>query len=129
MTLCEMLMTRDQQGAMGPQLRQMWCQSAQEMSQCLRTFRQSYGLKHIPSQVVDAVSGTIRVLVYQLESDDAKWAFIELCRFGMALSQRFNPIADTIHEIRALAQREAVNLPSEAAGILDGSEMSKAHET
>lgn len=79
--------------------------------------------------MVDAVSNTVRVLVYQLESDDAKRAFTELCRFGMALSQRFNPIADTIHEIRALAQREVVNLPSEATAILDGSEMPKAHET
>lgn len=124
-----MLMKRDQQGAMGPQLRQTWCQQAEEMSQCLRILRQSYGLKQIPSQVVDAVSSTIRVLVYRLESDDAKRVFTELCRFGMALSQRFNPTADTIHAIQVLAQRGVVKLPSGVTAILDGSELPKAQET
>lgn len=129
MSLCEMLTERDQQGAMGPQLRQTWSRQAEEMSQCLRILRQSYGLKHIPSQVVEAISTTIRALVYRLESDDAKRAFTELCRFGIALSHRFNPIVDTIHAIQALAQRGVVNLPPEVTAILDGSEPPKAHES
>lgn len=124
-----MVMKRDQQDTMGSRIRQAWCQQAQEMSQCLRIFRQSYGLKHIPSQVVDAISSTIGVLVYRLESDEAKRVFTELCRFGMALSQRFNPIADTIHAIQALAQRGVVKLPSEATAILDGSELPKTEES
>ncbi|KAJ5088930.1 transcriptional regulator family: Fungal Specific TF [Penicillium argentinense] len=111
MSLCEMLTKRDQHGTMGPQLRQTCSQQAEEMSHCLRIRRQSYGLKHMPSQVVDAVLTTIRALVYRLESDDAKRVFTELCRFGIALSQRFNPIADTIHGMQTLAQRGVVNLP------------------
>lgn len=129
MALLEMLMERDQQNTVAPKLRQTWCQQAKEMAQCLQIFRQSYGLKHIPSQVVDAISRGMRVLVHQLDNDEAKHAFIEFCRFAMALSQRFKPSAGTVHAIQSLAQRGVVRLPTEAIAILDGCEPRRCQES
>lgn len=122
MTLLEMLMERDQQDTVTCKLRHTWYQQAKEIAQCLRIFRQSYGLRHIPSQVVDAISRGMRVLVHQLHSDEAEHVFIEFCRFAMALSQRFKPSAGTVHAIQSLAQRGVVRLPAEAITILDGCE-------
>lgn len=122
MNLLQILIERDRQGCMANQLRQTWCQQAEEMAQCLRIHRQSYGLKRIPSQVVDAVQAVLQVLVHHLEgSAEASHAFIELCRFEMALSQKFKPAADTIHAIQSLSQHGVVRLPNEAVAILDGS--------
>lgn len=129
MTLLEMLMERDQQDTVAPKLRQTWFQQATEMAQCLRVFRQSYGLKHIPSQVVDAISRAMRVLVHQLHSDEAEHVFIEFCRFAVALSQRFKPSASTVHAIQSLAQRGVVRLPSEAIATLDGCEPRRYQES
>ncbi|KAJ5098565.1 hypothetical protein N7532_005566 [Penicillium argentinense] len=70
MNLLEMLMERDQQSSMINQLRQTWCQQAEEMAQCLHIYRQSFGLRHIPSQVVDAVQTALPVLVHRLEDAD-----------------------------------------------------------
>lgn len=124
MDLLETLIGRDQECTMTPQLRRTWREKAEEMAQCLLLYRQSYGLKQVPSQVVDAVQSALPVLVHQLDdSDDARNAFTELCRFGIALSQKFQPTADTIHAIQLLAQRGVVKLPTEAIAILDGSEL------
>lgn len=129
MDLLETLIDRDQEGVMTPHLRQTWREQAEEMAECLRVHRQSYGLKHIPSQVIDAVQTALRVLVHQLDdSDDTRNAFTELCRFGIALSQKFQPTAETVHAIQLLAQRGAVRLPTEAIAILEGSELRKGPE-
>jgi len=122
-------MRRDLQGSMADSFQQKWCQQAKEMAHCLCIHRQSYGLKYIPSQVVDAVQSSLRVLVRQLDSEEARHAFIEFCRFGMAMSHTFKPTADAIHAIRSLAQRGVVKLPMEAIAILDGSELRRAPET
>ncbi|CEJ59229.1 hypothetical protein PMG11_07860 [Penicillium brasilianum] len=124
MDLLETLISRDQECTMTPQLRRTWREQAEKMAQCLLLYRQSYGLKQVPSQVVDAVQSVLPVLVHQLDdSDDVRNAFTELCRFGIALSQKFQPTADTIHAIQLLAQRGVVKLPTEAIAILDGSEL------
>ena len=126
MNLLEALIDRDQEGAMAPQLRQTWREQAEEVAQCLRVHRQSYGLKHVPSQVVDAVQTALHILVHHLDdTDNTKNAFTELCRFGIALSQKFQPTAEAIHAIQLLAQRGAVRLPPKAIAILDGSELGK----
>lgn len=128
MNLLEMLIQRDHQGSMTKTLQQKWCQQAEEMAQCLRIHRQSYGLKYIPSQVVDAVQSSLRVLVHQLDSEEASHAFIEFCRFGMAMSRTFKPTADAIHAIQSLLQRGAVRLPIKAIAVLDGSELRRGPE-
>ncbi|KAJ5825097.1 Transcription factor [Penicillium robsamsonii] len=97
--------------------------SAEETAQCLRIHRLSYGLKHIPSQMVDAVQTGLRILVHQLEvSDQSRQAFAELCRFGTALSHRFKQTADAIHEIRKNALHLNIRLSPEAIGIFDDPE-------
>ncbi|KAJ9492298.1 hypothetical protein VN97_g902 [Penicillium thymicola] len=104
-------------------------ESAKETAQCLRIYRQSYGLKHIPSQVVDAVQTGLRVLVRELEeSDESRQAFAELCRFGAALSYRFKQTADVIHEIRKNALHLSVQLPPEAIAIFDDPEQWRSLE-
>ncbi|KAJ5176089.1 uncharacterized protein N7482_001966 [Penicillium canariense] len=129
MNLVERLIDRDQEGAMSQQLQRTWCEQAEGMAECLRIHRQSYGLKHVPSQVADAVQTALRTLVHQLDvTGNAKHAFIELCRFGIVLSQKFQPTAETVRAIQLLSQRGAVRLPTEAVAILDGSELSKAQE-
>lgn len=128
MTLLSMLIERDEQNTTAAHLRQIWCRHAEDMAQCLRIFRQSYGLKHIPSQTVDAISNAIRVLVHHLDGDVLTRMFTEFCRFGMALSQRFKPIAETIHAVQSLAQRSVVRLPTEVIAILDGSDLRKGQE-
>lgn len=129
MGLLETLINRDKEGAMATQLRLTWREHAEEMARCLRVHRQSYGLKHVPSQVVDAVQTALRVLALQLDdTDDARNAFTELCRFGITLSQKFQPTAEAVQAIQLLAQQGAVKLPSEAIAILDGSELRKGQE-
>jgi hypothetical protein len=129
MDMLEMLIDRDEEGAMIPDLRQRRRAQAEEMARCLQVHRQSYGLKHVPSQVVDAVQTALRVLVHHLDdTDDARNAFTELCRFGIALSQKFQPTAEAVQDIQLLAQQGTVKIPSEAIAILDGSELRKGQE-
>lgn len=91
MCLVESLMGVDKQRTMAKQLQQIWSDQALEMAQLLRIHRQSYGLKHVPSQVADAVQTALRVLVYQLEhSYKVRQALTEFLRFGMALSKSSN---------------------------------------
>ncbi|KAJ6108528.1 Transcription factor [Penicillium sp. IBT 18751x] len=118
--LLEMMIQRDSQGSLTTKLQQEWCQQVTEMAQCFRIHRQAYGLKYIPSQVVDAVQSSLRVLVHQLDIEEARHAFIEFCRFGIAMSRTFTPTANAIHAIQSLAQRGVVTLPPEAIAILDG---------
>ncbi|KAJ5666219.1 Transcription factor [Penicillium maclennaniae] len=118
--LLEMMIQRGSQGSLTTKLQQEWCQQVAEMAQCFRIHRQAYGLKYIPSQVVDAVQSSLRVLVHQLEIEEARHAFIEFCRFGIAMSRTFTPTANAIHAIQSLAQRGVVTLPPEAMAILDG---------
>jgi hypothetical protein len=93
------------------------------MSQCLRIYRTSYGLRHIPSQLVAVVQSGLHALLYQLdESVEAKDVFMELSRLAIGLSQRFKPIANSIDTIVSLSQRGTANLPPEAIAVLDGSE-------
>lgn len=93
------------------------------MAQCLRIHRQSYGIKHIPSQLADAVQGALRVLAHRLEDlGEAKQAFIELCRFGVAMGQKFKSTAVTIQTIQSLSSERPVILPKQAIAILDGLE-------
>jgi hypothetical protein len=102
------------------QARYYQVKSAEEMAQCFRIYRESYGLKHIPSQMVDATQTGLRILACQLDdSDESRQAFVELSRFGTALSKRFKRTADTIHEIRAQALRRNLKLPSEAVALFD----------
>ncbi|KAJ5571087.1 Transcription factor [Penicillium sp. DV-2018c] len=94
-----------------------------EIAQCLQIHRQTYGLKHIPSEMVDATQTGLRILVDQVDhGDGAKEAFIEFCRFGMALSHRFKQTADFIREIRKSALCQSLRLPSEAVAIFEGPE-------
>jgi hypothetical protein len=103
--------------------------SVEETAQCLRIHRQSYGLKHIPSQIVDAIQTGLQILVPQLEeSDESRQAFAELCRFGTALSHRFKQTADMIHEIRKNALHLGVRLPSEVIAIFDDPEQWRSLE-
>lgn len=112
------------------ELRQTLCQQAKATAQCLRVHRQAYGLKYIPSQVVDAVQAALRVLVHWLKDDpDAHDPFIEMCRFAITLSQKFRAVADTIHHIQSLSRSGGVSLPVEAISILDGSESRRAQES
>ncbi|KAJ5324749.1 Transcription factor [Penicillium atrosanguineum] len=120
MNLLEMMIQRDSQGSMTQKLQQEWCQQVAEMAQCFRIHRQAYGLKYIPSQVVDAVQSSLRILVHQLEIEEVRHAFVEFCRFGMAMSRTFTPTADAIYAIQSLAQRGVVMLPPEAIAILEG---------
>ncbi|KAK4867685.1 hypothetical protein LT330_001195 [Penicillium expansum] len=97
--------------------------AVEEMANCLRIHRQSYGLNHIPSQIVDAIQAGLRISVHQLEeSDQTRQAFTELCRFGTALSHRFKQTADVIHEVRRVALHLDVQLPAEVIEIFDDPE-------
>ncbi|KGO76941.1 Transcription factor, fungi [Penicillium italicum] len=97
--------------------------AVEEMAQCLHSHRQSYGLKHIPSQIVDAIKTGLRILVHELEgSDQSRQAFAELCRFGTALSNRVKQTANVIHEVRKSALHLGVRLPPEVIAILDDPE-------
>lgn len=128
MNLLEMMIQWDSQGPMTKKLQHEWCQQVAEMAQCFRVHRQAYGLKYIPSQIVDAVQSSLRALVHQLEIEEARHAFVEFCRFGMAMSRTFTPTADAIYAIQSLAQRGVVMLPPEAIAILDGFDCHGGHE-
>ncbi|KAJ6032138.1 Transcription factor [Penicillium herquei] len=130
MSLLEGLIERDEHGDMIVQLRQSWRKSAVEITQCLRFYRVSYGLRQIPSQLVGVVQSALHALVYQLEEiEEARYAFIELSHIGVGLSQRFKPIADSINTILSLSQRGTARLPLDAIAILDGAELRGHQET
>ncbi|KAJ5240447.1 transcriptional regulator family: Fungal Specific TF [Penicillium citrinum] len=97
---------------MAKQLQQIWCDQAVEMAQLLRIHRQSYELKHVPSQVADAVQTPLRVLVHQLEHS------YKFLRFCMALCKKLKPATDAVHAVQLLSQRGTVMLPTEAVAIL-----------
>jgi hypothetical protein len=123
MHLIEMLVERDYQLSKTAQLQETWFNQVEEMAQCLLIHRQSYGTKHIPSQLADAVQGALRVLVHRLEDlGEAKQAFIELCRFGVAMGEKFKSTAVTIQTIQSLSSERSVILPKQAIAILNGSE-------
>ena len=123
MSLLEGLIERDEQGSMVSQLRQSWRKHTVEMTQCLRLYRVSYGLRQVPSQLVGVVQSALHALVYQLEdTGEAKHAFIELSHMGVGLSQRFQPIAESVNTMLSLSRRGTARLPVEAIAILDGSE-------
>lgn len=123
MHLIEMLIERDHQSSNATQLQSTWFVQAEEMAHCLRIHRQSYGTKHIPSHLTDAVQAALRILVHHI--DEKQQIFIEICRFGIALGQKFKPTAETIQTIQSLANRGSVKLPREAIAILDGTELWK----
>ncbi|KAJ5738832.1 Transcription factor [Penicillium malachiteum] len=124
MSLLEGLIERDEHGNMVLQLRQSWRKYAVEITQCLRCYRVSYGLRQIPGQLVGVVQSALHALVYQLEeSEEARYAFIELSHIGVGLSQRFKSIADSINTILSLSQRGTARLPHDAIAILDGTEL------
>lgn len=123
MHLIEMLVERDYQSSKTAQLQETWFAQVEEMAQCLRIHRQFYGIKYIPSQVADAVQAALRVLVHRLEDlSEAKQAFIELCRFGVVMGQKFKSTAETIQTIHSLSSQGSVMLPKQAIAILEGSE-------
>lgn len=96
----------------------------EEMSRCLRLYRTSYGLRHIPSQLVAVVQSGLHALPYQLEEAfEARDVFIELSRLAISLSQRFKPIANSISTIISLSQCGTAILPPEAIAILHGPEI------
>jgi hypothetical protein len=100
------------------QARYYQTKSACEMAQCFRVHRQAYGLKYIPSEMADATQIGLQVLAHQMEdSDESRQAFMELCRFGMALSYTLKQTANVVHEIRNSAVQ--LQLPAEAIAILE----------
>lgn len=123
MHLIEMLIERDYKLDQTAQLQQSWFSQVEEMAQCLRIHRQIYGIKHAPSQFADSVQAALRVLVHHLEySSETEKAFMEICRFGVALGQKFKSTAEAIQDIQYLAGQDTVTLPRQALAILDGSE-------
>ncbi|KAJ5232882.1 C6 transcription factor [Penicillium chermesinum] len=122
MAILELLIERDQKG-LAQQLQQTWHMQAEDMAQCLALHRSSYGLKHIPGQLGDVViSAALRVVFQQQDSDEAKHLFTELCRFGVALAQRFRPASQAIHKILVLVNGSATAFPGELKDILSGLE-------
>ncbi|CAL5869594.1 uncharacterized protein PFLUO_LOCUS3824 [Penicillium psychrofluorescens] len=125
MALFEMLVRRDEQG---PSSNLIWRQealvlqtrSAEETAECLRIHRQSYGIRYIPRQMVGAIRSGLLVLVHQLATwKEAREPFAELWRFGTAIDHRFEPIAETIRQIRLMAQSGVVEIPAEVIEIND----------
>lgn len=123
MTVCQTVIERTQREPQPhPQLHwflDVKAKSALQMAQTLFKQRQSYGLRHIPSQMVDATQTGLVALVHRLEdSDENRMAFVELCRFGTILSERFRSMATTVSHIRSMAQSREIVLPPEAVAIL-----------
>lgn len=70
------------------------------MAECLRVHRRSYGLKHIPSQMVSATQIALRVMAQHLETtEEFRDAFAELCDFAIALSEKYKETAAVISDI------------------------------
>ncbi|KAJ5569742.1 uncharacterized protein N7459_009172 [Penicillium hispanicum] len=128
--LLETLIERDEQGTLTDRFQQAWRHQIDDMTRCLRVYRESWGLKDIPSQLTDVIQTALHTLVHRLEEiGEARNAFIELCRFGIILSHKSKPTAETIHAILSLSRRGVVRLPTEAIAILDGSEARKGQKS
>jgi hypothetical protein len=94
--------------------------SAEETAECLRVHRQSYGIRYIPRQMVGAIRFGLLVLVHQLATrEEAREPFLELWRFGTAIDNRFEPIAETVRQIRLMVQSGVVEIPAEVVEISD----------
>ncbi|KAJ5907529.1 Transcription factor [Penicillium taxi] len=120
MSLLEALIDRAGEDPMAVSIRDEWCEQAIEMTRCLSAYRLSYGLKHIPSQVADIIQTALHGLLKRLEdTKEATVAFIECCRFGVVLSQKFKPVAEIIQAL----QHENARLPHDAIAILEDSDL------
>lgn len=75
-------------------------ESAHKLAECLQVHRRSYGLKHIPSQMVSATQIALGVMAQQMETtEEFKDAFAELCHFAISLSEKYKETAAVISEI------------------------------
>jgi hypothetical protein len=70
--------------------------------------------------MADAIQTGLWLLANQMEdSNESRQAFIELCRFGVALSHRFQQTANVVNEIRNSSLQQNIQLPTEALAILE----------
>lgn len=70
------------------------------MAECLQVHRRSYGLKHIPRQMVSATQTALRVMAQQIKTtDEFKDEFAELCDFAISLSDKYKETAAVISDI------------------------------
>ncbi|KAB8073485.1 hypothetical protein BDV29DRAFT_191736 [Aspergillus leporis] len=96
-------------------------QSAKHIADYLALYHEAYGLRHVPSQMLEPTSASAIVLLATLEDcdDDLKNGFIELCRFLVSFSKRFPLAKDMIANLESTAESSCVKLPAEAAAVLD----------
>lgn len=69
--------------------------------------------------MLDAVHIALLALLSELGDDEPNQAFVELCRFLVALRQRLQLADKIIQMIEQTANESAIELPREAVAILD----------
>lgn len=122
MTVLEMLIEHNQQ-RLPHELQQTWHMQVNEMGQCLHIYRSSFGLKHIPAPLAEVVqTALLRTVSQPRQTDEERYMFTELCRFGAALGDKFKPASQTIHATLARVQGGST-LPNEVVAILNSSEI------
>ncbi|KAF7586010.1 hypothetical protein BBP40_009716 [Aspergillus hancockii] len=103
------------------QARSIRLQSAKHIADYLVLYHEAYGLRYVPSQMLEPTSASALVLLTALEDcdDDLKEAFIELCRFLVSFSKRFPLAKDMLAKLEFTAKSLRIKLPAEAGALLD----------
>ena len=98
-------------------------QAAREIADFLRIHRESYGLRQIPRQFLDPTNSGAISLLTDLDVDESKEAFVELCRFLVAFSKRCLPAKAMLKNIELTALRKNATLPPDALAVMDHREL------
>jgi hypothetical protein len=102
--------------------------SAKEIARYSRIQRQTYGLTHVPCDMLLSTSAGLFVLRDTLGHTESQAAFIELSRLPAALSQRSKPSRGVLHRLGRTAQQSNIVLPSDVLTIFTEHDKDTSYE-
>ncbi|KAA8650554.1 putative C6 transcription factor [Aspergillus tanneri] len=105
------------------QVRSTQLQSANQITRCLRVQHASYGLRHIPRQMLEPTNDSALAMLVALEHEEFQESFIDSLRFLIAFSKRLPQARDMVRNIEETARELKILLPLEASAVLDHREL------
>lgn len=102
--------------------------SAREIARYSRIQRQTYGLNHVPCDMLQSTSAALFVLLDSLSSTESQTAFVELSRLPAALSKRLKLSKSILCVLERTAQQSSISLPSDVLTIFKDLEKDTSHD-
>jgi hypothetical protein len=108
--------------------RKIRLQSSKEIARYSRIQRQTYGLNHVPYDMLQATSAGLFVLLDYLSNSECQAAFIELSRLPAALSQRFKLGKSILGQLETAAKKSAISLPPSVLALFKEPEKDASYD-